>query len=108
MRFVNDGFETGGAKTFARHLPVQMRYRPLGARGQLTSDVTRSPATLRVVATYEPAEIARELGYTDEHRPGKVIRDYLRKKYPDHPKYQRWVLDEIQAADVRVNVPRKR
>ncbi|THJ65753.1 hypothetical protein E8P82_10700 [Arthrobacter echini] len=59
------------------------------------------------MATYEPAELARELGYTDEQRPGKVVRDYLRKKYPGHPKYQRWVLDEAQAADVRVNVPRK-
>jgi len=29
-------------------------------------------------------------------------------KYPDHPKYQRWVLNEAQAADVRINVPRKR
>lgn len=64
--------------------------------------------TLGGVATYDPAELARELGYTNEKRPGKVVRDYLRKKYPDHPKYQRWVLDEAQAADVRVNVPRKR
>jgi len=59
------------------------------------------------MATYEPAELARELGYVNEHRPGKVVRDYLRKKYPDHRKYQRWVLNEAQAADVRVNVPRK-
>lgn len=59
------------------------------------------------MATYEPAELARELGYTDEQRPGKVVRDYLRKKYPDHRKYERWVLDENQAADVRANVPRK-
>lgn len=73
-----------------------------------TSDVPRPRPTLRVVATYEPAELARELGYTNEHRPEKVVRDYLRKKYPDHPKHQRWVLDEVQAADVRVNVPRKR
>lgn len=58
------------------------------------------------MATYEPAELARELGYTDEARPGKVVREYLRAKYPDHPKHQRWVLDEEQAADVRANVPR--
>ncbi|WP_162486260.1 hypothetical protein [Arthrobacter sp. Rue61a] len=60
------------------------------------------------MATYEPSELARELGYTNEHRPGKVVRDYLRKKYPDHPKYQRWLLDEAQADDVRINVPRRR
>jgi hypothetical protein len=69
---------------------------------------TRSRLTLRAVTTYEPAELARELGYMDECRPGKVVRDYLREKYPDHPKYQRWVLDEAQAADLRANVPRKR
>lgn len=57
--------------------------------------------------TYKPVELARELGYTNEARPGKVVRDYLRSKYPDHKKNQRWVLDEEQAADVRANVPRK-
>lgn len=67
-----------------------------------------SEPTLNAVATYKPAELARELGYTNEQRPGKVVRDYLRWKYPDHPKYQRWELDEVQADDVRVNVPRKR
>lgn len=60
------------------------------------------------MTTHGPAELARELGYTDEDRPGKVVRDYLRAKYPDHSKSQRWVLDEAQAADVRANVPRKR
>lgn len=29
-------------------------------------------------------------------------------KYPDHPKYQQWVLIEVQVADVRVNVPQMR
>jgi len=58
------------------------------------------------VAIYDPAELARELGYKDEVRPGKVVRDYLRAKYPGHPKHQRWVLDEDQAADVRTNVPK--
>ncbi|WP_248762110.1 hypothetical protein [Pseudarthrobacter sp. SSS035] len=57
------------------------------------------------MTTYEPAQLARELGYTNEQRPGKVVRDYLRRKYLDHTKYQRWVLDEVQAADVRLNVP---
>lgn len=59
------------------------------------------------MTTYIPVELARELGYTNEARPGKVVRDYLRSTYPDHPKYQRWVLDEDQAEDVRRNVPRK-
>lgn len=58
------------------------------------------------MAIYEPAELARELGYKDEERPGKVVRDYLRAKYPGHPRYQRWELDEKQAAEVRANVPR--
>lgn len=59
------------------------------------------------MATYSPAELARELGYVDEDRAGLVVRDYLRSKYPDHPKYQRWILDEEQADDVRAHVPRK-
>lgn len=59
------------------------------------------------MATYTPAELALELGYTDEQRPGLIVREYLRNKYPGHPKYQRWLLDEAQAADVRTNVPRK-
>ncbi len=58
--------------------------------------------------THTPVQLARELGYTDEARPGLIVRAYLRKKYPDHPKHQRWVLDESEAADVRANVPRKR
>jgi hypothetical protein len=36
-----------------------------------------------------------------------VIRQYLRKKYPDHLKGTLWILDEAQAADVRRNVPRR-
>lgn len=58
------------------------------------------------MATYTPVELARELGYVDEARPGKVVREYLRAKYPDHPHGQRWFLDDDQAADVRSNVPR--
>ncbi|WDF35288.1 hypothetical protein PTW37_17560 (plasmid) [Arthrobacter agilis] len=59
------------------------------------------------MTTYSPAELARRLGYADETRPGRVIRDYLREKYTDHPHGQRWVIDEDQAADVLANVPRK-
>ena len=57
--------------------------------------------------TYTPRELARELGYINEAQPGKVVRDYLRTKYPDHPNYQRWLLDDAQADDVRTHVPRK-
>lgn len=68
------------------------------------------PAGLRRTdgATYTPVQLARLLGYTDEARPGKVVRDYLRSQYPGRAKHQRWVLDEAQAADVLANVPRKR
>jgi len=58
------------------------------------------------MATHTPAELARELGYVDEARPGQIVRVYLRAKYPDHPKHQRWLLDDEQAADVRANAPR--
>ena len=58
--------------------------------------------------SYTPKQLARLLGYTNESRPGKVVRDYLRAKNPNRAKYQRWVLDEAQAADVLANVPMKR
>lgn len=58
------------------------------------------------MTTYTPRELAEQLGYADEPRPGSVVRAYLRKKYPSHPKNQRWVLDESQAADVRESVAR--
>ncbi|GAA3334823.1 hypothetical protein [Curtobacterium sp. UCD-KPL2560] len=58
------------------------------------------------MTTYTPRELAAELGYTNESRPGQVVRAYLRAKYPEHPKHERWELDEAQADDVRANVPR--
>lgn len=58
------------------------------------------------MTTHTPRELAAELGYTNESRPGKVVRDYLRAKYPGHADYERWELDEAQADDVRANVPR--
>jgi hypothetical protein len=57
------------------------------------------------MSTYSPIELAYKLGYTGESRPGRVVRAYLREKYPEHPHGQRWVLDEGQAADVLANVP---
>lgn len=67
-----------------------------------------SPSTSSEPRTvYTPAELARELGYTSELRPGKVVREHLRRKYPTHSKHQRWLLDVTQADDVRRNVPRK-
>lgn len=58
------------------------------------------------MTTYTPRELAVELGYTNESRPGQVVRRYLRLKYPQHPKHERWELDEALADDVRANVPR--
>lgn len=57
--------------------------------------------------TYTPVQLARLLGYIDESRPGLVVRNYLRSKYPEHEKNARWELDEAQAADVVANVPRR-
>lgn len=59
------------------------------------------------MTTYIPRELADELGYEGESRPGIVVRRYLRKKYPKHPKNALWILDEQQAADVRQHVPRR-
>lgn len=68
------------------------------------------PAGLRRTdgTVYTPVQLARLLGYTDEARPGKVVRDYLRSQRPSRVKHTRWVLDEAQAADILANVPRKR
>lgn len=55
---------------------------------------------------YTPAQLARLLGYTDEARPGLVVRNYLRSKYPEHEANARWELDESQAADVMAHIPR--
>lgn len=59
------------------------------------------------MATYTPVQLAHLLGYTDEARPGKVVRDYLRGKHPEHKNHQRWELDDDQAIDVIANVPRR-
>ncbi|WP_292700213.1 hypothetical protein [Microbacterium sp. 69-10] len=48
-----------------------------------------------------PAELGRELGHNDGERPGITVRRYLRERYPDHPKNQRWELTLEQADDVR-------
>lgn len=66
-----------------------------------------SPANEAQTLTFEPAELARKLGYHDESRPGRIVRAYLRKRYPHHPKNAPWLLDEQQARDVLANVPRK-
>lgn len=56
---------------------------------------------------HTPRELAEELGYEGESSPGIVVRKYLRKRYPEHPKNTLWILDEQQAADVRQHVPRR-
>ncbi|WP_404473470.1 hypothetical protein [Microbacterium aerolatum] len=48
-----------------------------------------------------PAELGRELGHNDGDRPGITVRRYLRERYPDHPKHQRWQLSVDEADDVR-------
>ncbi|WP_181429250.1 hypothetical protein [Curtobacterium sp. MCSS17_008] len=56
------------------------------------------------MTTYTPRELAAELGYRNEFRPGRTVREYLRKRYPEHTGL--WELDDAQADDVRANVPR--
>ena len=58
------------------------------------------------MTTYTPRELAAELGYTNESRPEQIVRTYLRLKYPEHPKHERWELDDVQADDVRERAPR--
>lgn len=41
------------------------------------------------MTTSTPRELAVELGYRDETRPGAVVRRYLRQRYPEHPKHER-------------------
>lgn len=56
------------------------------------------------MTTYTARELAAELGYTNESRPGRVVRAYLRERYPTHTGL--WVLDEARADEVRASVPR--
>lgn len=56
------------------------------------------------MTTYTLRELAAELGYANESSPGKVLREYLRGKYPEHPKHERGELDEAQADEMRANV----
>lgn len=48
-----------------------------------------------------PVELAKELGHEPESRPGRRVRAFLRARYPDHVKNERWELNEEQANDVR-------
>lgn len=91
---------------FAEEAGVSENYR-LRKDGSPSGGI---PAGIRSVPsgdTYTPAQLARLLGYHDEARPGKVVRDYLRDRHPQWAKYKRWELNEAQAADVLLNVPRK-
>ncbi|CNL03714.1 Uncharacterised protein [Mycobacterium tuberculosis] len=53
-----------------------------------------------------PAELGRELGHNDGDRPGITVRRYLRERYPDHLKNQRWELTPEQADEVRAHFGR--
>lgn len=85
--------------------PIIDDARPTAPAPEAASAVV---ARVELARIFEPAELARMLGYHDESRPGYVVRAYLRKRYPDHPKNARWLLNQEQADDVLVNVPRKR
>lgn len=58
-------------------------------------------STLHNVIT--PAELGRELGHNDGERPGIIVRRYLRERYPDHPRNQRWELSQEEADHVRAH-----
>lgn len=79
----------------------------ISPRAESASYIISAPAgpASTGTATFRPAELAKRLGYHDESRPGRVVRVYLRERYPDHPKNARWLLDEEQARDVLENVP---
>ncbi len=77
----------------------------LGRGASVAPVAERSAST---ATTYEPSQLAEQLGYAEVSRPGSAVRDYLRRTYPEHPNGERWALNEEQAADVLANVPRKR
>jgi hypothetical protein len=58
------------------------------------------------MTTYTPRELAAELGCTNESRSGTGRADLLTREIHGAPKHERWRLDEVQANDVRANVPR--
>ncbi len=71
--------------------------------GAIPAGIRRNPTR----PTYTPVQLARLLGYHNEARPGKVVRDYLRDRYPDRATNSRWTLSEAEASDVLANVPRQ-
>lgn len=50
-----------------------------------------------------PPELGREVGHNDGERPGITVRRYLRERYPEHRKNQRWELTQEEADDVRAH-----
>lgn len=91
---------------FAEAAGVSERYR-LRKDGSPSGGIDAGIRPKRTGQIYTPKQLARLLGYTDEARPGKVVRDYLRATYPDRAKYKKWELNEAQAAAALANVPRK-
>lgn len=91
---------------FAEAAGVSDRYR-LRKDGTPSGGIDAGIRPRRRGQTYTPKQLARLLGYTDETRPGKVVRDYLRATYPDRVKHKKWELNEAQAAAVLANVPRR-
>ena len=89
---------------FAEAAGVDESYR-LRKDGTPSGGIAAGIRWARDSETFTPEQLAALLGY-DEERPGRVVRRYLREKYPDHPKSQRWMLTAGQARDVLSNVPR--
>lgn len=79
---------------------------PFPARNGIRSRRGAPVAYALGMEPYTPVELARLLGYSNEARPGLVVRNYLRATYPDHVKNARWELTEAEATDVMANVPR--
>lgn len=52
-----------------------------------------------LVTTYTPRDLAPELGYSNESRPGGAAREHLQKRPPEHT--GPLVIDEAHADDVR-------
>lgn len=74
------------------------------ASGLMSEHVPHRPEGLVKMSHITPAELGRELGHNDGQRPGLTVRRYLRNRYPDHPKHQRWLLSTEEADDVRANL----
>lgn len=49
----------------------------------------------------EPADLLLESGFAEREVTGSELRKYLRRRYPDHPKGESWLLTPEQADEAR-------